>query len=103
MLRGSIAALAHPIFTATETLQLIRDILAQQLASSPGPKQVSQVPGMGTCTRHAHCLSNPAYYRAAAAAAAELPWSDWTVLYAGSQAFRSLSLCNQCLYAFAMF
>lgn len=39
MLRGSIAALAHPIFTATETLQLIRDILAQQLASSPGPKQ----------------------------------------------------------------
>ena len=42
MLRGSIAALAHPIFTASETLQLIRDILAQQLASSPGPKQVSQ-------------------------------------------------------------
>ena len=42
MLRGGIAALAHPIFTASETLQLIRDILAQQLASSPGPKQVSQ-------------------------------------------------------------
>ena len=40
MLRGGIAALAHPIFTATETLQLIRDILAQQLTSSPGPRQV---------------------------------------------------------------
>ncbi len=40
MLRGSMAALAHPIFTAAETLQLIRDILAQQLATSPGPRQV---------------------------------------------------------------
>lgn len=39
MLRGSMAALAHPIFTAAETLQLIRDILAQQLATSPGPRQ----------------------------------------------------------------
>lgn len=41
MLRGGMAALAHPIFTAAETLQLIRDILAQQLATSPGPRQVS--------------------------------------------------------------
>ena len=40
MLQGGIAALAHPIFTAAETLQLIRDILAQQLATSPGPRQV---------------------------------------------------------------
>ena len=40
MLQGSIAALAHPIFTAAETLQLIRDILAQQLATSPSPRQV---------------------------------------------------------------
>jgi len=45
MLRGSMAALAHPIFTAAETLQLIRDILAQQLATSPGPRQV----GLPTC------------------------------------------------------
>lgn len=41
MLQGGIAALAHPIFTTAETLQLIRDILAQQLASSPGPRQVA--------------------------------------------------------------
>ena len=41
MLQGGIAALAHPIFTTAETLQLIRDILAQQLATSPGPRQVS--------------------------------------------------------------
>lgn len=40
MLQGGIAALAHPIFTTAETLQLIRDILAQQLATSPGPRQV---------------------------------------------------------------
>lgn len=39
MLQGGIAALAHPIFTTAETLQLIRDILAQQLATSPGPRQ----------------------------------------------------------------
>ena len=40
MLQGGIAALAHPIFTTAETLQLIRDILAQQLATSAGPRQV---------------------------------------------------------------
>ena len=44
MLRGGLAALAHPIFTAAETLQLIRDILAQQLATSPGPRQVCWIP-----------------------------------------------------------
>lgn len=44
MLRGSIAALSHPIFTVAETLQLIRDILAQQLSSSSGPREVRLCP-----------------------------------------------------------
>ena len=40
MLRGSIAALSHEIFNVAEVLQVIRDILAQQLSSSPGPREV---------------------------------------------------------------
>ena len=57
MLRGSMAALAHPIFTAAETLQLIRDILAQQLATSPGPRQVGLPIRLSVCSLWSVCLS----------------------------------------------
>ena len=58
MLQGGIAALAHPIFTAAETLQLIRDILAQQLATSPGPRQVHLPPRVVFMTIFKVCRPN---------------------------------------------